>query len=277
MARRSKSSFFEDLTELASLLPWKIGIAIAVVSYLGLHYVASMTIVATTDVSQMGANTGKQIYITMALFMQYIIPIAFLVGAGLSAYKRRHRSQLLDKQSGIESIRAMSWQSFELLVGEAFRRQGYTVEERGGNGPDGGVDLVLYKSGKKAVVQCKRWKSYSINVSLVRELFGVMVAEAASECIFVTCGTFTLDAVEFAKSKAIQLIDGEKLVTLTFQVQRGGSGIRGPSESDVEAIDSAPDCPQCGSPMVRRVAKKGAHAGQSFWGCTNYPRCRGTI
>lgn len=37
---------------------------------------------------------------------------------------------------------------------------------------------------------------------------------------------------------------------------------------------SSPVCPKCAVPMVRRVAKKGQNAGQSFFGCPNYPRCR---
>ncbi len=33
-------------------------------------------------------------------------------------------------------------------------------------------------------------------------------------------------------------------------------------------------CPACGAEMILRTAKRGAHAGEQFWGCTNYPRCR---
>ena len=33
-------------------------------------------------------------------------------------------------------------------------------------------------------------------------------------------------------------------------------------------------CPACASPMVLRTAKVGAHAGQSFWGCSAFPQCR---
>ncbi|MDA8098223.1 MAG: four helix bundle suffix domain-containing protein [Nitrospiraceae bacterium] len=35
-------------------------------------------------------------------------------------------------------------------------------------------------------------------------------------------------------------------------------------------------CPQCGSLMVLRTARKGANAGSQFWGCTGYPKCKGT-
>ena len=36
-------------------------------------------------------------------------------------------------------------------------------------------------------------------------------------------------------------------------------------------------CPDCGALMVVRVAKKGAHANEPFWSCTNYPKCRAIV
>jgi hypothetical protein len=33
-------------------------------------------------------------------------------------------------------------------------------------------------------------------------------------------------------------------------------------------------CPKCGKPMVLRTAKRGANAGNQFWGCSAYPKCR---
>ena len=39
----------------------------------------------------------------------------------------------------------------------------------------------------------------------------------------------------------------------------------------------APTCPRCNSEMVKRVAKKGAHLGQTFFGCSQFPKCRGVV
>ena len=41
-----------------------------------------------------------------------------------------------------------------------------------------------------------------------------------------------------------------------------------------EASLQEPHCPKCGTPMVLRTVKNGNNAGQQFWGCSNYPRCR---
>ncbi|MCC5829300.1 MAG: topoisomerase DNA-binding C4 zinc finger domain-containing protein [Phycisphaeraceae bacterium] len=43
-----------------------------------------------------------------------------------------------------------------------------------------------------------------------------------------------------------------------------------------EPIAAAPECPKCGKPMAKRTARRGKNPGQSFWGCTGFPACRGT-
>lgn len=44
---------------------------------------------------------------------------------------------------------------------------------------------------------------------------------------------------------------------------------------DVSDKSQPPSCPKCGKPMVQRVARSGFRAGESFWGCSDYPRCNG--
>jgi very-short-patch-repair endonuclease len=36
-------------------------------------------------------------------------------------------------------------------------------------------------------------------------------------------------------------------------------------------------CPACGAPMIMRQASKGQNAGNTFWGCSTYPRCKKTV
>lgn len=47
-------------------------------------------------------------------------------------------------------------------------------------------------------------------------------------------------------------------------------------QSGVSTMGKPPMCPRCGKPMVPRTARKGAQAGQAFWGCSAYPDCVGT-
>ena len=48
------------------------------------------------------------------------------------------------------------------------------------------------------------------------------------------------------------------------------------NQTDQQKI-KPPPCPVCGSLMSLRTAKTGKNAGQSFWGCTSYPNCKGTV
>lgn len=42
------------------------------------------------------------------------------------------------------------------------------------------------------------------------------------------------------------------------------------------SAEGAPRCPKCGAPMQQRTIRKGIHQGETFWGCTEYPKCDGT-
>lgn len=173
----------------------------------------------------------------------------------------------------------MAWQDFEALVAEAYRRKGYRVTRRGGEGPDGGVDFELHTKDKRLVAQCKRWKVQAVGVQPIRELYGVMTAEGAQAAIFVTSGRYTPDAINFARNKPIELIDGPALVDVVRGVQSSSAAPAAdpPTVSPrvVTTAEGPMHCPRCGEAMVRRIAKQGAKAGSAFWGCSRFPACRG--
>lgn len=51
-----------------------------------------------------------------------------------------------------------------------------------------------------------------------------------------------------------------------------------PNQSiESDNLESAPKCPKCGSEMILRTVKNGVNKGSQFWGCPNYPHCRGII
>jgi restriction system protein len=164
---------------------------------------------------------------------------------------------------------SLTWRQFESFTAEAYKRQGYTVIETP-EGPDNGIDLVLRKDGEKTYVQCKHWKANTVGVEKIRELLGSMAAGGAQNGIFVTSGRYTEPAREFARECGIKLVDGDALATLIGNVHRE----KNTATSDDETSPTLA-CPICSAPMVKRVARKGANAGGSFWGCSTYPQCRG--
>lgn len=54
-----------------------------------------------------------------------------------------------------------------------------------------------------------------------------------------------------------------------LEIEKNNSPTKEPKESDQERI-----CPRCGGRLVMRTASKGDHAGEQFWGCEAYPKCR---
>lgn len=39
----------------------------------------------------------------------------------------------------------------------------------------------------------------------------------------------------------------------------------------------APTCPICGKTMLKRMQKRGQGHGREFWGCSDYPNCKGAL
>lgn len=287
MARNRHTSIIMDLVQMASRLPFWVSLALALISYIILHPLADRTVqVATKPGSALPVNMVEIVFQPLLHVLQYAIPMALVFGALVSVIKafsgRKLAKQYVDTPAiqnndrwpseSLPGTDTMSWQQFERLVGQAFRQVGYRVIDGGEKGPDGGIDVHLQKDGHTFFVQCKHWKTRSVGVAVVRELYGVMAAAGARGGFVVTSGDFTEEARAFASDKRIGLIEGVKLdkmlrnaaVSLPVEALK-------PSQRALEV----PTCPRCSSAMIKRTARKGANAGQQFWGCSRFPQCRG--
>ena len=285
MTRRRKSSGFEALVDVLALLPWWGCLGLAVLSYVVLGHFATATPMAVVQPGQLGQAMTQSVWRAIAMVGHYLLPAACVVAAVMSAIGRRHRANLVSgvvRSSAPAALNGMTWREFEMLVGEAFRLQGFSVVETGSNGADGGVDLVLRRDREKFLVQCKQWKAFKVGVQVVRELFGVMAAEGATGGFVVTSGTFSAEAIAFADGRNVTLIDGGKLFALLKRARDARDvplppvvpPLARPPAAASES--SSPKCAACARPMVRRTAKRGSNAGQAFWGCTGFPSCRET-
>jgi restriction system protein len=211
-----------------------------------------------------------------AFFLQFAVPFCLMVGVLASVLRRRRARTIMtrSRDNPKTAIAAMSWRHFERLVGESFRLQGFSVLEMGGDGPDGGVDLVLHKDGKRFLCQCKHWKTWAVGVSVVRELKGVIAAQEAEGGYVITGGHFTREAEVFARKCGIELIDGLTLERMILLV----TATRGAMEAKPEnGAPENPKCPMCGAAMQEKVAGQGAFKDQPFWSCSTYPKCRGKV
>lgn len=287
------------------MLPWWAGLVLAVLAYGVLSFVASRPVTISHDPGQAAPGVIMALVRALAMIGQYVLPFLILVGTLGGVLRRAKRRQLLGSvsdrsaQAAIHAIDGMSWRQFEQLVGEAFRLQGFAVSEQGGAGPDGGVDLELRRGGELHLVQCKHWRAYKVGVDVVRAHYGVMAARGAAGGHVITSGRFTEDAKRFADGRNIELIEGEQLQAMIRQSHVSSEGslasgileqaaratraqphaaphaIQDPA-ADFTSADPAPTCPSCSQPMVLRTARRGSRPGSRFWGCADYPGCRGT-
>ncbi len=275
-----KTSTFDDLIFLASKLPWWSSLILAVASAVYLHSVASEPVAVVGDMQHLDSLVSHSMFRTLAMFGQFLLPLSFVVGAITSIVGRRMRRELLNTGHAVNDF---TWQAFERLVGEALRRQGFSVEETGASGPDGGVDLIARKDGEKYLVQCKHWRALQVGVPVVRELYGAMAAEGAVGGFVVTSGSFTAPAREFASGRNLKLVDAARLRRWIAAANKPAEAKRTPPDAaakpqatpPLEQAPKAPACPHCRKSMVVRIARSGANAGGEFWGCADYPKCRG--
>lgn len=277
---RRRTSALDDLLQIASHLPPWVGLTLALVSYGCLRWLAQKPLPTPSLVpGQLGALVMGSLMQSLAQVGQFLLPGVFLVGALVSFIRRKKNGQLVEVATatpGAEAVVGMSWREFELLVGEGFRRRGFGVKDLGGQGPDGGVDLVLSKGSERYLVQCKQWRAAKVGVAILRELYGVMAAQGAAGGYVVTSGTFTKDAVDFSAGRNIELIDGPKLRRLLEDARSGAAPRQAAPTQERRSDRLMPTCPKCNADMKLREARKGPQAGNRFWGCSRFPDCRGT-
>ena len=262
MARRRKTSPFEDLTSVLALLPWWVCLGLAVASYLVLHSLAAPAVLGASFKPDKGAALMfLTLFKGLATGGQFVLPIVCLAAAVMSVVARRKRGALVSmvaQSRAPDALHEMSWREFEMLVGESFRLQGYQVLETGqatGGGPDGGVDLMLSRDREKYLVQCKQWKAFKVGVPVVRELYGVMAAQGAAGGFVVTSGSFTADAVAFAQGRNVWLLDGKELFRMIQQARAGrANGKSGPASApaptSVRPVVAAPAVPKLKFPQA---------------------------
>ncbi|WP_115514743.1 MULTISPECIES: restriction endonuclease [Xanthomonas] len=277
MGRRKKQSGFEAL----AALPWPAAFVAGIAAYLAVRYGIAWWFSQHGGMLSQGiAQQSNGMFAPLAWMLLGICWLAAL----FSYLGTRSRRRFLETRTTLESLAAGGWRQFEQLVGEAFRRQGYSVEETGLGGPDGGIDLILRKDGRRTLVQCKQWKRQQVGVSVVREMFGLLAHHQADAVKIACIGSYTKDAERFAQGKPIELISGEQLLEMIQMAQQQATAKPMPQAARVEPVfastESAasatiaiPSCPRCGNVLVQRRNRR---SSENFLGCNQFPKCRGT-
>jgi len=113
---------------------------------------------------------------------------------------------------------------------------------------------------------------------------GGLLAHHHAHAVKIVCiGSFTKDAERFAQGKPIELMGGAQLLDMIRAVQREAPPAPRAQQALIEPIslpvEAAPApvapaaCPRCGSALVQQTNRR---TGESFLGCSQFPKCRGT-
>lgn len=288
----------ETLLELLIGAPWWVSIILAILSFVFLRWIAPATL---------GVGPGK-ILGNLSLQFSTWISLFFVFMAAASGLRELFMRRGISVRSGnsvtettvgpqygelapgtlrinplladapgdakplswsLGLLRELEWKRFETVGAELFQELGFRAEMLS-KGPDGGIDVKLYKDSDvapAAIVQCKSWKARQVGIKPLREFLGVMTHEGVKEGIFLAAFDFTQEAMEFAKVNGIDAVDGKHFIQMigTLSVEAQQKLLRIATEGDYKT----PSCPSCAVKLVHRSSSHG-----SFWGCTNYPRCK---
>jgi restriction system protein len=135
----------------------------------------------------------------------------------------------------LDSVKAASPKFFERLVVELLVAMGYggSLRDAGqavGRSGDGGIDGIIKEDqlGLETIyIQAKRWEG-SVGRPEIQKFAGALQGHRARKGVFLTTGTFTAEAKEFAErlDSKIVLIDGQDLAHLMVEHNVGVSPVR---------------------------------------------------
>ena len=144
---------------------------------------------------------------------------------------------------------------------------------------------VIYK--KKTSFQNPIRQNYK-HVKAIQQLLSVNQKLIFNVVVFLGDAEFKTNMPEnvinirslmpYIRKHAQPLIDQHDLEKYNSLIIKAVSGelISGKEhQKNVKERRKNPLCPRCGSPMILRVARKGGNKGKKFWGCPNFPTCRG--
>lgn len=181
-----------------------------------------------------------------------------------------------------EFLKDLNDDEFEKLVHRIFIQRGYSVAEKREGAYDG-VDLILQRNNEPTYVQYQHWKNQQVDEIDLGEFYVAMEVDGVKHGIVITSAEFSPDALDFSLGKSLMLING---VDLSQMIEALPSETEESSEDQAEQQTESeqhempelePLCPICSQKMIKRTAKKGKNAGNTFWGCSQFPNCRGVV
>jgi len=127
-------------------------------------------------------------------------------------------------------------------------------------------------------------KTFKMAFGLWGALFGFSaIPKTISNILFKEENNNIIDIQDFLQNMYIKIhnINENQEIEIShthkIQIQENIQNIQAEPEITIKK-DTLPKCPDCGGEMVKRTSKKdGKYKNKEFFGCKNYPKCKGTI
>ncbi len=210
----------------------------------------------------------------------------------------------------LDELRGLTSQAFEDAMASLFGRLGYKVEQTPYTN-DHGRDAIMYIDGKKILLECKKYNEKGVSGrEQLQKFHSAIIFDKADSGFFVTTGTVTEGASQFAKKVSIEIIHGAMILDLYRKAigtasedlaYKAACKICGSivkhsvgSYDEIECSNGhkveptinltdlqsgvfhsniqSKKCPKCSAPMRLIKGRKG-----QFWGCTWWPKCHSSL
>ena len=137
----------------------------------------------------------------------------FLVIAVMAAWRQQGQPSASQVNDVLTQAASLSWRDFSSRLAQGFTRQGFTVEKL----ESLGADFYLSKAGQTTLVSCKRWKAANHGVDGLKALLAAKAMKEASGCTYISLGSVSDSARQFAKAEGIQLMTAPVLAQLLLK------------------------------------------------------------
>jgi restriction system protein len=124
--KRKKRGLFDEI----AASPWWVGVAFGVIGYPVLRWLVPWLVIEHPLLK--GIAGGMEVVALVWL-------MACFGASGLSLLHGLLRRSLYERTRDADDLSGLSWQHFEKLVGEYFRRQGFQVRETGSPAGENGM------------------------------------------------------------------------------------------------------------------------------------------
>ena len=118
-------------------------------------------------------------------------------------------------------LRRIPEQRFEAVIEALFARSGYLARSRT-RLPEGGVDVELEPQGagerQAGILRCRQRAGRTVSVDEIRDLEQAMASRGARGGHFATTSLLTPDAIAFARSRGIQLLDVDGILRMAAKL-----------------------------------------------------------